>query len=235
MSVFGALVNQARRAWFATRHGPPEIDAYAPAIRGAERPSPKGRRGAPSPQRTAGSSKPLHHGDDPLWCRCRPVRMLPLATPSGRSVFSRSTSSGTPSAGASSCMPPESLSNMSQRASPLPLRHGDSGSIRRMPGLVAKQRAHASRRPSDWGGSTQVDAVSLCPTSSISASASRSSPIAPILAAMAGDKQLQVPPRPASGGAASRQGPTTRKRVDAAVAGDMDPARTLFAPRGWRR
>jgi len=83
------------------------------AILGAAWPSPNGIAGCDILRNAAGSRRnrfivaTIRLGSVPT------NSIDPQATPSGRSVFSRRTSSGTPSAGASSCIPPESDSTRS--------------------------------------------------------------------------------------------------------------------------
>ena len=124
-------------------------------MRGAAWPSPNGKAGrAIAAQRRRIAAKPVDRGDDPARCRCRPAPSLPLASPSGRSVFSRSTSNGTPSAGASSCMPPELLQDeVGARIAAIIARMATAA----RPGgcrLAAEQPDACVRGPSDWGGST---------------------------------------------------------------------------------
>ena len=69
-------------------------------------------------------------------------RAQPVAIPSGRSVFSRRTSSGTPSAGASSCIPPESLSTRSRIAQPREQLAVAARGEQRNAGHAAEQRSH---------------------------------------------------------------------------------------------
>ena len=102
------------------REKPPEIVAQGnlsteqmAAIRGADWPSPKGRRGVRI-RFSAARSRRSRLTVATMRALSVPTSSTDGSTsPSGRSVFSRRTRSGTPRAGASSCMPPESLRSRS--------------------------------------------------------------------------------------------------------------------------
>ena len=157
---------------------------------------------------------------------------VPAATPSGRSVVSRITSTGLPSAGASSCTPPLSVSMIS--ASRAAGRSADSRAAR---------SARRCRAPPS-AASITVRTLGLRWTGKITATSGRaaiwriasaiaSMPAAEILAAVAGDADdpLAGEARFQSGQSRGERGlgrdPRRHpvQRVDHGVAGDVDPGR----------
>ena len=165
-------------------------------------------RGGSWPRERAGSKQAFDGCDDPSGS-VPTSSILPLATPSGRSVFSRRTSSGTPSAGASSCIPPESLRMMSARAHRLDhAAHGERGSSRRMPGLPASN-SRMVLATCRIGVQYEIDGQGMARcASSTSASAIDLQPQAPAFAAVAGNQQADRPfgpGRPAASAVDDRQ------------------------------
>ena len=192
------------------------------AIRGADRPSPKGRQGraiarsSRRSRRSRSTAATIRSGSVPT------SFIDPVASPSGRSVLSRRTSSGTPSAGASSCIPPESLSTRSAARIASIVAAWDSGGISEIPRLPPNRPVIRSVTLGLGGSSTS--AVDLLFDKLEQRLGQPVEPGPPIFAPMAGHQQAELPPRQPAPARPRRQGPDQRgQRVDAAVAGDVNP------------
>ena len=153
-------------------------------------------------------------------------RMFPVAIPSGRSVFARSTSSGTPSAGASSWIPPEVAEDEVAIAHSPDQFAMAAGVAKRDIGAAAEQPPQRCRdmrvgRHDDLEPGARVggelehrggDAIDA---------------FAPAFAAMAGHEDRGT--WPVSGRRRGKLVDHRQQRIDAGVAGDMDSPRNALA------
>ena len=181
--------------------------------------------------------RPDHRAAAALRRRCFPSMCRQGArtlrrTPSGRSVFSRRTSSGTPSAGASSWIPPESLSTRSasrMRSSKLAM----AARLEQRHAATRRRAASHLRRDVRIGVKDELDWTRLAPAARTTAAAIDLSP-SPQLSRRWQVTSISGFPRPRAerGGSVGLAASTASI---AGVAGDMDfaghAARRAGSPR----